>query len=56
MKGLPLSMAGELCSIPVWGTKILQTELPGQKTKKAVKLARNKREPQLERGSEMNEC
>ena len=50
-------MAGGLCSIPVWGTKILQTELPGQKKKKkAVKLARNKRESQLERGSEMNEC
>ena len=49
-------MVGDLCLISVWGTKILQTELPGQKKKKkAVKLARNKRESQLERESEMNE-
>ena len=40
--GLPLYTVRDLCLIPVWGTKILQTELPGQKKKKAVKLAGNK--------------
>ena len=42
--GLPLYTARDLYLIPVWGTKILHTELSGlkKKKKKAIKLAGNK--------------